>query len=147
MRSLLDSLKQPISPDVVRGSASNLGQSTDSVQLALQNGSAAMLATLAGKAQDQGFLSQIKNLIYSFGARKAMGAAAGGGASVRSTAAQAGSSFLNMLFGRNLSNATGKLAEASGMRASSAGKILAAAAPMYQPQFVAGNTSYGAMWW
>jgi OmpA-OmpF porin, OOP family len=130
MSSILDSLKEQISPDVVRGLASNLGESTGSVQLALQNGAAAMLAALASKAQDQGFLSQIKTLISSFGARKVMGAAAGVGGSVTSTTAQAGSSFLNMLFGDNLSNITGKLAEASGMRASSAGSILAATAPI-----------------
>ena len=130
MSSLLDSLKDRISPDAVRGLASNLGESTDSVQHALQTASAAMLATLATKAQDQGFLSQIMNLISSSGLRSAMGAAAGAGSSVTSTASQAGSSFLNMVFGRNLSNVQAKIAEVSGLRPSSAGSILAAAAPM-----------------
>lgn len=130
MSSLLDSLKDRISPDVVRGLASNLGESTDSVQHALQTTSAAMLATLATKAQDQGFLSQIMNLISSSGLRSAMGAAAGVGGSVTSTASQAGSSFLNMVFGGNLSNVQAKIAEVSGLRPSSAGSILAAAAPM-----------------
>lgn len=79
MSSLLDSLKDRISPDVVRGLASNLGESTDSVQRALQTSSAAMLTSLASKAQDSGFLSQIMNLISSSGVRGAMGAAAGAG--------------------------------------------------------------------
>ena len=130
MSSLLDFLKDQISPEVVRGLASNLGESTDSVQQALQTGSTAMLTTLASKAHDQGFLSQIMNLISNLGSRSAMGAAAGGGSSVTSTASQAGSTFLNMLFGGNLSATQDKIAEVSGMRSSSVGTILASAAPM-----------------
>ena len=86
--------------------------------------------TLASKAQDSGFLNQIMNLISSSSARNAMGAAVGGGSSVASTASQAGGTFLNMLFGGNLSSIQSKVAEVSGLRASSAGTILAAAAPM-----------------
>jgi OOP family OmpA-OmpF porin len=130
MSSLLDSLKDRISPDVVRGLASNLGESTDSVQHALQTSSAAILTSLAGKAQESGFLSQIMSLISSSGVRNVMGAAAGAGSSVTSTASQAGSTFLNLLFGGNLSSIQSKIAEVSGLRASSAGSIFASAAPM-----------------
>jgi OOP family OmpA-OmpF porin len=130
MSSLLDSLKDRISPDIVRGLASNLGESTDSVQQALTTGSTAMLATLASKAGDSGFLSQIMNLLSSAGARGAMGAAAGAGSSASSTVSQAGGTFLNMLFGNNLSGIQNKISEISGMRASSAGTILASAAPL-----------------
>jgi OmpA-OmpF porin, OOP family len=130
MSSLLDSLKDRISPEVVGGLASSLGESTDSVQHALQTSSAGILMTLASKAQDSDFLNQIMNLISSSSARNAMGAAAGGGSSVASTASQAGGTFLNMLFGGNLSSIQSKVAEVSGLRASSAGTILAAAAPM-----------------
>jgi OmpA-OmpF porin, OOP family len=130
MSSLLDSLKDRISPDVIRGLASNLGESSDSVQTALQTSGVAMLATLASKAQNSGFLGQIMNLISGSGAVSAMGAAAGGGSSITSTASQAGNSLLNLLFGGNMSSIQGKIAEASGLRASSAGSILAAAAPM-----------------
>src|ERR1700745_4093569 len=91
-----------------------------------------MLATLASKAQEPGFLSQIMNLISSFTTRgaSAMGAAAGGGASTVTGASQAGTSLLNMLFGNNISGIQSKIAEGSGMRSSSAGSILASAAPM-----------------
>jgi OmpA-OmpF porin, OOP family len=130
MSSLLDSLKDRISPEVVGGLASSLGESTDSVQHALQTSSAGILTTLASKAQDSGFVNQIMNLISSSSARNAMGAAAGGGSSVASTTSQAGGTFLNMLFGGNLSSIQSKIAEVSGLRASSAGTILAAAAPM-----------------
>jgi OmpA-OmpF porin, OOP family len=130
MSSLLDLVKDQISPEVVGGLASNLGESTDTVQRALQTSSTAMLATLASKAHDQGFLSQIMNLISNFSSRRAMGAAAGGGSSVTSIATPAGSTFMHMLFGDNLSTIESKIAEVSGILPSSAGTILASAAPM-----------------
>jgi OmpA-OmpF porin, OOP family len=130
MSSLLDSLKDRISPDVVRGLASAMGESTDSVQSALQTSGVAMLTSLAAKAQDQSFLSQIMTLISGSSVRGAMSAAAGGGSSVSTTSSPAGSTFLHMLFGGNLSGIQAKVAEVSGLRASSAGTILASAAPM-----------------
>lgn len=130
MSSLLDILKNQISPEVVRGLASNLGESPDSVQQALQTSSTAMLTTLASKAHEQGFVSQIMNLISNFNTRSAMSAAAGGNSSVTSTASPAGSTFLDMLFGGNLSAIQNKVAEVSGIRSSSGGTILASAAPM-----------------
>jgi OmpA-OmpF porin, OOP family len=143
MSSLLDSLKDRFSPDVVRGLASNLGESTDSVQHALQTTSAAMLTTLASKAQDSGFLSQIMNLISSSGVGNAMSAAAGAGGSITSTASQAGSKFLNLIFGSNLSSIQSKIAEVSGLRTSSAGSILASAAPMVLGTLAAKVSSEG----
>ena len=132
MSSLLDSLKEQITPDVIRGLTSNLGESGDAVQKGLLGGATTILATLASKAQEPGFLSQIMNLISGFMTRgaSAMGAAAGGGSSTVANASQAGTSLLNMLFGNNISSIQSKIAEFSGMRASSAGSILAAAAPM-----------------
>jgi len=127
--SLLDSLGERTSPDLIRGLASNTGESGDAVEKALQGGSAAMLATLASKAQEPSFLSQIMNLISSFSTRSAMGATAGGGSSMVSGPAQAGSTFLNMLFG-NLLDVQNKIGEFSGIRVSSAGNILSMAAPM-----------------
>lgn len=130
MSCLLDSLEEQTSPDLIRGLASNTGESGDAVQKALQAGSAAILATLASRAQEAGFLNQIMNLISSFSTRSAMGATVGGGSSTVSGPAQAGSTFLKMLFGNNLSSIQNKIAQFSGMRVSSAGKILSMAAPM-----------------
>ena len=89
-----------------------------------------MLATLASRAQEPGFPSQMMNLISTLSARSAMGATAGGGSSAVGGRAQAGSTFLKMLFGNNLSDIENKIAEFWGMRASSAGNILSMAAPM-----------------
>lgn len=113
-----------------------MGESGSGVQTALQTSGVAMLTALASKAGDTGFLSQIMNLIKGVGS-SAMSAAAGAGNSyttaggaASSTAAQAGSSLLSMLFGGNLSSITSKIAEVGGLRSSSAGAILASAAPM-----------------
>jgi OOP family OmpA-OmpF porin len=143
MSSLLDSVKDRISPDIVRALASNLGESTDSVQHGLQTTSAAVLTTLASKAQDSGFLSQLMNLISTSGVGNAMSAAAGAGGSITSTASQAGSRFLNLIFGGNLSSIQSKIAEVSGLRTSSAGSILASAAPMVLGTLAAKVSSEG----
>ncbi len=71
MSSLLDSLKEQITPDVIRGLTSSLGESGDAVQKRLLGGATIILATLASKAQEPGFLSQIMNLISSFTTRGA----------------------------------------------------------------------------
>ena len=143
MTSLLDSLEEQTSPDLIRGLAFNTGESGDAVQKALQAGSAAMLATLASRAQEAGFLNQIMNLISSFSTRSAMGATAGGGSSTVSGPAQAGSTFLNMLFGNDLPSIQNKIAQFSGMRVSSAGKILSMAAPMVLGTLASKVESYG----
>jgi hypothetical protein len=69
MSSLLDSLKEQISPDLIRGLASNSGEPSDSAQKALLTSGTAMLATLASKAQDSGFLNQIQRNGRSRGRR------------------------------------------------------------------------------
>ena len=71
MSSLLDSLKEQTTPDVIRGLASSLGESGDAVQKGLLGGATTILATLASKAQEPGFLSQIMNLISGFTTRSA----------------------------------------------------------------------------
>ena len=140
MSSLLDTLKSQITPDMIQNLASSLGESGTGVQTALQTSGVAMLASLAGRAGDTGFLSQIMNLVKGVGAT-AIGAAAGAGntygssattaaGTASSVASQAGSSLINMLFGGNTSSITSKIAEVAGLRSSSAGTILASAAPM-----------------
>lgn len=130
MSSLLDSLKDQLTPDLLRSLSSNLGESGDSVQKAVLSGSATMLATVAAKAQEPGFLSQIMNLISGFNNRVTMGAAAGGGSTTVSSPSQSGNTFLSMLFGGNMSTIQDRIAEVSGIRVSSAGSLLSTAAPM-----------------
>jgi OOP family OmpA-OmpF porin len=136
MSSLLDSVKAQITPDLIRRLSLSTGESGGAIEKALQGGSVAMLGTLASKAQDAGFLSQIMNLVSSFATRGAnvMGAAAGAssaavGSTVSSTS-QIGFTFLNTLFGSNLESIQSKISEFAGVRGSTAGSALSAAAPL-----------------
>jgi hypothetical protein len=126
MSSLLDTLKSQISPEMIQNLATSLGESGTGVQSALQTSGVAMLASLASRASDTGFLGQIMNLVKGVGAN-ALGAAAGAGSTygssavtaagtASSAASQAGSSLINMLFGGNTSSITGKIAEMAGLR-------------------------------
>jgi OmpA-OmpF porin, OOP family len=130
MSSLLDSLKDQLTPDLLRSLSSNLGESGDSVQKAVLSGSATMLATVAAKAQEPGFLGQIMNLISGFNNRATMGATAGGGSATVSSPSQSGNTFLSTLFGGSMSTIQDRIAEVSGIRVSSAGSLLSTAAPM-----------------
>ncbi len=136
MSSLLDTLKSQITPDMIQNLATSLGESGTGVQSALTTSGVAMLASLAGQASNTSMLGQVMNLIKGVGA-SAMGAAAGAGNSyttaagtASSVASQAGSSLINMVFGGNTSSITDKIAGMTGLRSSSAGSILASAAPM-----------------
>src|SRR5580692_11913489 len=61
--SILDSVMGMLGPQVVGPVASQLGESTETVQRGLQTGSAAMLAGLAAKVGQPGFMGQIFSLI------------------------------------------------------------------------------------
>jgi outer membrane protein OmpA-like peptidoglycan-associated protein len=129
MGSLLDSIKNSISPDTIRSIASTTGDSPDGVKKGIETAAATMLGTLAGKAGDTGFMSQVMSLISSFGTQT-LGAAAGAGSSATAAASEAGSNFVNLLFGGNKAAIESKITQASGLSPSTGGTILAAAAPL-----------------
>jgi len=61
--SIIDTVMGFLGPQVAGPLATQLGESTDTVQRGLQGGAAAMLAGLASKADEPGFLSQIFGMI------------------------------------------------------------------------------------
>src|SRR5271154_3005376 len=63
MAGIFDSFMGMLGPPGVGPGASKLGESPETVQRGLQMGSAAMLAGLASKAGQPGFLSQIFGLV------------------------------------------------------------------------------------
>lgn len=126
--SLLDSLKSKITPQLIAPLAAKLGESEQSVHRGIETGSAAMLSTLASRASESGFLSEILKLVTSSGAQMAIGAAAGSGAPGGiSTLA---TSFLSQIFGSGQSGVQDMIARVAGIRSSSASAILGAAAPL-----------------
>ncbi len=129
MGSLLDSIKNSISPDMVRSIAASAGESPEGVKKGLETAGATVLGSIASKAGDTGFLSQIMSLVSSYGTQT-LGAAAGAGSAASTAASEAGSNLLSMLFGSNKAAIEGKIAQTAGLGAGAGSTILASAAPL-----------------
>ena len=129
MGSLLDSIKNSISPDMIRSVATSAGESPDGIKKGVETAAATMLGTLASKAGDTGFLSQIMSLVSSYGTQT-LGAAAGAGGAATAAASEAGSNFLTTIFGANKAAIESKIAQASGLSSTTGSTILASAAPL-----------------
>ncbi|WP_373563179.1 OmpA family protein [Tunturiibacter empetritectus] len=125
-----------VGPQVTGPVASQLGESTDTVQRGLQAGSAAMLAGLVAKVGQPGFLGQIFSLITNpangpsalSGLTSNLGSLASGAAS--SPVANLGSQFLSSIFGSNMSSVTDSIGRSVGVSSGKAGSLLAMAAPL-----------------
>ncbi len=134
--SILDSVMGMLGPQLVGPVASQLGESTDSVQRGLQTGAAAMLAGLAAKASQSGFLGQIFGLITNpantSGALSALTSNPGGLTSgiTSSPLAGLGSQLLSSIFGPNMSSVTDTIGRSTGLASSKIGSLLSMAAPL-----------------
>jgi OmpA-OmpF porin, OOP family len=134
--SILDSLMGMLGPQVVGPVASQLGESTETVQRGLQTGSAAMLAGLAAKVGQPGFLSQIFSLITNpantsgalSGITSNLGSLASGATS--SPLGSLGGQFLSSIFGPNMSTVTDTIGRSTGLASSKVGSLLSMAAPL-----------------
>jgi outer membrane protein OmpA-like peptidoglycan-associated protein len=136
MAGILDSLMGMLGSQVIGPVASQLGESTDTVQRGLQTGSAAMLAGLAAKIGQPGFLGQIFGLITNpantSGALSSitsnLGSLASGATS--SPLGSLGSQFLSSIFGSNMSTVTDTIGRSTGLASSKVGSLLSMAAPL-----------------
>ena len=134
--SIVESLTNLLGPQVLNPLASQLGESTDTVQRGLQGGAAAMLAGIAAKAHEPGFLGQIFGLVTNpannAGALSSITSnvtslASGAG---NSSIADLGSRFVSTIFGSGQATVTDSVARASGLSAGKMGTLLSMAAPM-----------------
>jgi len=136
MAGILDGLMGMLGPQVIGPVASQLGESTDTVQKGLQTGAAAMLAGLAAKAGQPGFLSQIFGLVTnpanSSGALSAVTSNLGSLASgvTNSPIAGLGGQFLSSIFGSNMSTVTETIGRSTGLASNKVGSLLTMAAPL-----------------
>jgi outer membrane protein OmpA-like peptidoglycan-associated protein len=134
--SILDSVMSMLGPQVAGPVASQLGESTETVQRGLQAGSAAMLAGLAAKASQPGFLGQIFGLITNpantsgalSGLTSNLGSLASGVTS--SPLGSLGGQFLSSIFGSNMSTVTDAIGRSTGLASSKVGSLLSMAAPL-----------------
>jgi OmpA-OmpF porin, OOP family len=136
MASILDSVTGMLGPSVVGPVASQLGESSETVQRGLQAGGAAILAGLAAKVGQPGFLSQIFGLISSpansssalSGITSNLGSLVSGATS--SPLGSLGSQFLSSIFGSNLSAVTDTIGRSTGLAGGKAGALMAMVAPL-----------------
>lgn len=128
MSSLMDSIGNWITPELTSSLASRFGIPADTVNSALQTSSATILTTLATKAHDTTFLSSIYQTITSSG--KAAAAAASAAGVTAGAPVEAGSSFLNTLFGNSLPAVEAKIAQTTNISSAASTSVLAAAAPL-----------------
>jgi outer membrane protein OmpA-like peptidoglycan-associated protein len=110
-----------------------LGESTDAVQRGLQGGSAALLAGIAAKADQPGFMSQIFSLITnpanSSGALSSL-ASNLGSAATGSPLGDLGSRFASSIFGPGQSAISDAIGRFSGLSGSKASSLISMAAPL-----------------
>ena len=136
MAGILDSLMGILGPQVVGPVASQLGESTETVQRGLQTGSAAMLAGLVAKVGQPGFLSQIFSLVTNpANSAGALSTIASNPASLLSGATSSplgslGGQFLSNIFGSNMSSVTDAIGRSTGLASSKVGSMLTIAAPL-----------------
>lgn len=130
--SILDTLMSTLGPQVVGPLASRLGASPDVVQRGLQTGSAAMLAGLAAKVDQPGFMSQIFGLINN--PANTSGAFSSFVSNIASGApgplGELGSKFTSMIFGNNMPAITDAVAKTSGLAGGTATSLMSMAAPL-----------------
>jgi outer membrane protein OmpA-like peptidoglycan-associated protein len=134
--SILDSVTSLLSPQVIGPVASQLGESTDAVQRGLQTGSAALLAGLASKAGQPGFLGQILSMVTN--PANTPGALSGlisNPSSLLSSITSSplgglGSQFMSSIFGTSTPAVADAVGRTAGVASSKASSMLAMAAPL-----------------
>lgn len=133
MASLVDSVMGFLGP-IAGPLASQLGESTGTVQRGLQGGAAAMLSGLASRVDEPGFLNQIFGLITNpantGGALSALTTNPSAALSGNSPLAEMGTRFLSMIFGSRMGSVADSLGQFSGVGASKASTLLSMAAPL-----------------
>jgi OmpA-OmpF porin, OOP family len=126
MSSLLNSV-DALAPEILRSLAARVSEPVETLQQGLQISVAVMLGAVASRLRDAGFVSRVASSIGAFGG---VHPASSAGGQIRPAAMEAGTTFLDTLFGSNRPAVESKIALASGLADPSAGAVLSAAAPL-----------------
>ena len=134
MATILDSLRNVVTPDLLARSSSLLGETEGGVSRALGVAFPAILGALANKSGDTGTMRQLMGLlddraIDTSVARNPLSLLAGVGLA-KSPVTDLGGRFLSGLFGPQISGVSNALAEYAGIKSSSASTLLGLAAPL-----------------
>ena len=132
--TLMDSLRNLVTPDLLARASSLLGEPEGGTSRALGAAFPTILAALMSKSGDGGAMRQIMDLlgdrtIDANIARNPASLLAGGGLA-KSPIVDVGSRFLSTLFGSNTSGVASALADHAGIKQSSASTLLGLAAPL-----------------
>jgi OmpA-OmpF porin, OOP family len=133
--SIIDSVMSFLGPQVSGPLATQMGESTETIQRGLQGGAAAMLGGLASRAEEPGFMSQIFGLItnpaVASGGFSGLTSNLGSGAAAGSSPLMdLGGRFLSTIFGSRLGTVSDAIGQYSGLGASKASSLLTMAAPL-----------------
>jgi outer membrane protein OmpA-like peptidoglycan-associated protein len=146
--SILDSVMSLLGPQVSNALASQMGESSDTVQRGLQGGAVAMLASLVTKAEEPGMIGQLFGMVTNPQTSSALAdvishpAAAITGAGAASPLMDMGSKFLSLVFGSRMGGIADAIGQYSGLGAGKATTLLGMAAPLVLgglSKFVSGN--------
>jgi outer membrane protein OmpA-like peptidoglycan-associated protein len=146
--SILDSVMSLLGPQVSNALASQMGESSDTVQRGLQGGAVAMLASLVTKAEEPGMIGQLFGMVTNPQTSSALAdvishpAAAITGAGAASPLMDLGSKFLSLVFGSRMGVMADAVGQYSGLGTGKATTLLGMAAPLVLgglSKFVSGN--------
>ncbi len=130
--SLLDAVKSQLTPEVIRGASSLVGESESSTRQTLSGAVPSILSGLTGMVSTREGAGSLASLIRDGG----YGAAAEnvrslfGGGSATNNMIGAGQQLLTKIFGNKTSAVNDLLAKSGGVSSSSASKLLSLAAPL-----------------
>ena len=134
MATILDSLRNAVTPDLLARTSSLLGETEGGISRALGAAFPAILGAMMNKSGDAGTMRQLMDLLGDRGvdasvARNPLSLLAGGGLA-KSPTTDLGGRLLSTLFGSQISGVSNALADHAGIKSSSASTLLGLAAPL-----------------
>ena len=131
MPTIIDSLRELVSPTIISAISRQTGESESGVSRGLSAAIPAIASTIAGRADDQGFVKNLFDLATKTAARPpvdAVNAFTTSPTGIDTTSPIGG--WLSGLFGHNLSAVTDRIARYAGISGASATWLLSIAAPL-----------------
>ena len=130
MATIIDSLRELVSPTIVSALSRQTGESESGISRGLSAAIPAIASTIAGRADDQGFVKNLFDLATKTAAGpEAISAFASAPTTGIDTTSPIGG-WLSSLFGHNLSEVATSMARYAGISGASATSLLSIAAPL-----------------
>jgi hypothetical protein len=132
MESLLDSINNSFTPEVIHRASSMIGEAETATRRALEAAASNVVGGLSRLASSREGVENLRALLEKDGYQSLAGNVPGlfSGSSVTASALSAGGQLLQRLFGREASPVQEQVASACSVKTASAGKLLALVAPL-----------------